>query len=282
MPRQLRPVLLRRVLTPAIRVVDQAVKQGGISAQIPMPELRRAAESFVRLELEIVKPRLVIALGKRPALVLQSLGIDAVAVPHPAARIGGAEVHVDAWTEALRSRGLAAEYIEATEPLMMRVFEAAIAGDGQADAEVRVRAVLSPAVLDALGMTAVQRDAFVAQVSGSWFTHFLRYDAHQVLSRIDVPVLALGGTLDLQVPSVEHLPAMGSALAHNGDVTVVELPGLNHFFQTARTGAPSEYAELPETFAPAAMDRIARWITDRFCEVPEASDGQRAARSCGP
>ncbi len=179
------------------------------------------------------------------------------------------------------STGLSAEYIEATEPLMMRVFEAAIAGDGPADAEVRVRAVLTPAVLDALGMTDVQRDAFVAQVSGSWFTHFLRYDAHQVLSRIDVPVLALGGTLDLQVPSVSNLPAMRSALAHIGDVTVVELPGLNHFFQTARTGVPSEYAELPETFAPAAMDRIARWITDRFCHVRAASDGQRATRSCG-
>jgi hypothetical protein len=39
-----------------------------------------------------------------------------------------------------------------------------------------------------------------------------------------------------------------------------ELPGLNHLFQTARTGAPSEYAQLEETFAPAAMQQVGDWI----------------------
>lgn len=179
------------------------------------------------------------------------------------------------------STGLSAEYLAVTEPIMMRVFEAAMAGEGQADSEARVRAVLSPAVLDSMGMDEVQRNALAAQLSGSWFTHFLRYDARQVLSRINVPVLALGGTLDLQVPSADQLPAMTAALAHNDDVTLLVLPGLNHLFQTAGTGAPNEYAQLPETFAPAAMDHIARWIADRFCVVPRASGG-RAPRSCGP
>jgi uncharacterized protein len=44
------------------------------------------------------------------------------------------------------------------------------------------------------------------------------------------------------------------------------VPGLNHLFQTATTGAPAEYARIEETFAPVALDRIADWIRERFGE----------------
>jgi hypothetical protein len=40
----------------------------------------------------------------------------------------------------------------------------------------------------------------------------------------------------------------------------VELPGLNHLFQHATTGSPNEYATIPETFSPEALDIIAAWI----------------------
>jgi len=35
---------------------------------------------------------------------------------------------------------------------------------------------------------------------------------------------------------------------------------LNHLFQTAKTGAPAEYAEIVETMSPVALDRISDWI----------------------
>ena len=38
------------------------------------------------------------------------------------------------------------------------------------------------------------------------------------------------------------------------------MPGLNHLFQTAKTGAPSEYGSIEETIAPAALDAIGEWI----------------------
>jgi len=41
---------------------------------------------------------------------------------------------------------------------------------------------------------------------------------------------------------------------------VQELPGLNHLFQTAKTGSIEEYGEIEESFAPAALDTIAGWI----------------------
>ena len=48
--------------------------------------------------------------------------------------------------------------------------------------------------------------------------------------------------------------------AGNKDYKTVLLPNLNHLFQTTKTGAPSEYAEIEETFSPIALQTIGDWI----------------------
>jgi hypothetical protein len=60
------------------------------------------------------------------------------------------------------------------------------------------------------------------------------------------------------------LSAITAALAGNPDVTVHRLDGLNHLFQTARTGAIGEYADIPETIAPVVLKIVTDWITARF------------------
>ena len=76
------------------------------------------------------------------------------------------------------------------------------------------------------------------------------------------PVLALGGEKDLQVPPVENPAAIRKALAAAGNknATVEQMPGLNHLFQTAKTGAPSEYGQIEETMSPAVLAKVAEWI----------------------
>jgi uncharacterized protein len=103
-----------------------------------------------------------------------------------------------------------------------------------------------------------------------WYRWFLRYDPAPALRATRVPVLALNGALDLQVPADENLAAIQRELAAAGnrDVTVEKLPGLNHLFQTAGTGAPSEYAQIEETFSPAALQRIGDWILQRVGPQP--------------
>jgi len=75
-------------------------------------------------------------------------------------------------------------------------------------------------------------------------------------------VLALNGKKDLQVPPTLNLPVIRQALEEGGNkhFETDELPGLNHLFQTARTGAPSEYAEIEETISPVALEKIGGWI----------------------
>lgn len=95
-----------------------------------------------------------------------------------------------------------------------------------------------------------------------WFRYLLRYDPVPTLQKVACPVLALNGEKDLQVPPKENLAAIAAALKAGGNkkYTVQELPGLNHLFQTAETGAPGEYATIEETFAPSALQLIADWI----------------------
>jgi hypothetical protein len=94
------------------------------------------------------------------------------------------------------------------------------------------------------------------------FRSLLLFDPAQALGKVRCPVLALFGELDTQVPPALNLPPMAAALesAGNRDYSIVKLPGLNHLFQTARTGLATEYASIEETFAPAAMNVMSLWI----------------------
>ncbi|HVK13298.1 MAG TPA: alpha/beta fold hydrolase [Gemmataceae bacterium] len=98
-----------------------------------------------------------------------------------------------------------------------------------------------------------------------WFKFFLTHDPKTDLVKVKCPVLAITGEKDLQVPPAENLSAIESALkgAGNSDVTTKTMTGLNHLFQTCKTGLPAEYGKIEETFAPAALDEIAGWIKKR-------------------
>ena len=95
------------------------------------------------------------------------------------------------------------------------------------------------------------------------YRHLLADRPAQTLAKVRCPVLALGGSKDIQVPAAINLPATATALKAGGnrDVTVKELPGLNHLFQTATTGSIAEYGIIEETFAPAALQVIGEWLT---------------------
>src|SRR5262249_3396227 len=94
------------------------------------------------------------------------------------------------------------------------------------------------------------------------FRYFLTYDPAPTLKKVQCPVLAINGEKDVQVSAKENLALIKKALEEggNGDVTVKELPALNHLLQTSKTGAVSEYGKIEETMAPAALDLIADCI----------------------
>jgi pimeloyl-ACP methyl ester carboxylesterase len=102
----------------------------------------------------------------------------------------------------------------------------------------------------------------VHQLTSPWMKFFLSYDPAPTLGKVKCPVLVLNGEKDLQVPPAQNLPPIRKALAASGNKNyeVDELPGLNHLFQTAKTGSVGEYAEIEETMSPVAMEKMASWI----------------------
>jgi hypothetical protein len=166
----------------------------------------------------------------------------------------------------LRSSGASEEMVRRQGEVQGRIFAAARAGSDSADAARRIRAVLTPQERAAGASSPDSIPAPMRPLVGPWFRYFLGYDPRTALRRLTVPTLALNGSLDVQVPAKENLAAIDSALraAGNRDYRVQELPGLNHLFQTARTGSPGEYATIEETMSPAALEAVASWIVQRF------------------
>ncbi len=109
-------------------------------------------------------------------------------------------------------------------------------------------------------------DVLLAQINSPWFRYFLKLDPRTYLEKTSCHVLALNGSLDLQVPAKENLTQIKIALkkANNYHFKIVELKGLNHLFQKAKTGSPSEYATIEETFNPKVLQIIGKWILEIY------------------
>jgi fermentation-respiration switch protein FrsA (DUF1100 family) len=102
----------------------------------------------------------------------------------------------------------------------------------------------------------------IKAVISPWFRGLLVYDPATTLSKLTCPVLVLNGEKDVQVPPEQNLPVIRKALEAGGNKNfeIDELPGLNHLFQTAKTGGVGEYSEIEETMSPVAMEIVASWI----------------------
>ena len=102
----------------------------------------------------------------------------------------------------------------------------------------------------------------IKQLTSPWFRYFLTYDPVIALRKVTCPVLALNGSLDKQVLPSQNLPPIRKAFAESGNqhVEIDELPGLNHLFQTAKTGSPAEYSQIEETISPVALEKMTTWI----------------------
>jgi hypothetical protein len=171
------------------------------------------------------------------------------------------------------------------------IAEAEGADQAELDAELKLMDTLVQAVKD--GASSEQLDALLGQrvdkkkttadregaeaestvaalraqlprLSSPWFRYFLTYDPRPDLRRAKCPTLALNGEKDLQVLARLNIPKIEAALRDSecGNFRCLVLKDLNHLFQKASTGSPTEYVEIEETFSPAAVQIIADWIKE--------------------
>jgi len=104
----------------------------------------------------------------------------------------------------------------------------------------------------------------IAQLTSPWTIFFIKSNPSENLAKVTCPVLALNGEKDLQVAPTENIEDIQKAIkaGSNSELTTKIYPDLNHLFQHATTGSPSEYAAIEETFSEEVMKDVLEWIKE--------------------
>lgn len=176
--------------------------------------------------------------------------------------VPGDQVLLEQAAAVAHASGAAEALVAATRANQEKLFPIA---KSEADPEKAVDAMAKALGLPGTSTLPPAALAQLKQLANPWMHYFLGYDPAPALSKTTCPVLALNGDKDLQVLVTQNLPVIERLLkdAGNKDVMAVSLPGLNHLFQHTKTGNPSEYSTIEESFAPEAIKLIGEWIVSK-------------------
>lgn len=157
----------------------------------------------------------------------------------------------------LEASGVPEATIDALGEANRRIYEAI---EEHPEDEAAAEAVTS--IMRELGMSKEQIEAQRGSLLSAWYRHFLSYDPAQDLERLTMPVLAVNGTLDTQVPAEQNLAAIEAALekAPTDTYRTMALEELNHLFQPAATGLQNEYGTIDITLSPELLELVTNWV----------------------
>ena len=165
--------------------------------------------------------------------------------------------------------GVKLEEIEKSSKLNKAIYEVVMNEKDNTKALADAKKIMANAINNENSLSETEKatqintiDAKITPLVSPWFRTFLVLDPKQYLLKTKCPVLALNGTKDLQVPYKEDLEAIDKylKLAGNKNYTIMKIEGVNHLFQHADTGLPSEYGNIEETFAPEALKAMSDFI----------------------
>ena len=174
--------------------------------------------------------------------------------------VPGHEILVEQGARMASAQGASPSAVDTIRSMQQQIMSAVRTASDSAEVANQVRSMLNTR-----GLPDAHIQSQIEQMTSPWFRFFVRYDPAPTLRQVDVPVLALYGSKDLQVPPEQNAPPMRTALRESPsrDATVRVLDGLNHLFQPAETGLPTEYAQIETTMAPRALRVVSSWIRER-------------------
>jgi len=155
--------------------------------------------------------------------------------------------------------GMPAEQIARKTAFFNKLYADLAADQGGTHALSIAKADMAQGVRDHV-IRAENAETLAHQLTSPWARQAFNYDPIPTLRALKTPILVLDGSRDLFVPPVENLAAIKGALQRNPDATIVELPNINHMFQTAKIGTPAESVDIEETIAPVALKVITDWV----------------------
>lgn len=103
------------------------------------------------------------------------------------------------------------------------------------------------------------------QLRSPWMQYFLAFNPSDYLKKIKIPVLAINGSLDIQVDADENLSAIERYLteAKNKNFKIVKIENVNHVLQTSKTGVIRDYMLNKETVSPEILKQMHEFLKDK-------------------
>ena len=174
--------------------------------------------------------------------------------------VNGIEV-LKAQGEALyRAQGLPEEAITMTSAVNNQLYGIIEKSESREEADSLLRQLVR-----GWGYNEELTEQTVGQMASPWMYYFMKYDPTEAIVKTSCPALLLNGSKDLQVIASQNLPGYEKIIAEHGktNMTLRELPNLNHLIQHCETGSPTEYFEIEETISPEVLEMIVGFV-NRF------------------
>lgn len=171
--------------------------------------------------------------------------------------------------DMMRVMGATPDIIKEQMAVQKRIFNLVLNNSEDSDLHESLRTIMkeslkdfTPEQIKAMGISEAHINSQIQVVTSPWFKKLLTIDPAPYLEKVDVPVLAINGTKDVQVAYKENLEGIETALKSGGNsnVKIKAFENLNHLFQKSKTGAVSEYGLIEETFNEDALNEVSNWI----------------------
>ena len=173
--------------------------------------------------------------------------------------VNGIEVLKEQQAAILRTSGMSEEAIQFSGNANAQMFDIVEASNDRVEADTLIRQLLK-----GWGYNEELTEQTVGQMTSAWMYFFLKYDPAEAIVKTKCPALLLNGSKDLQVIASQNLPGYEKIIAEYGktNLTLRELPDLNHLFQHCETGSPNEYFEIEETISPEVLEMIVGFVKE--------------------
>lgn len=171
--------------------------------------------------------------------------------------VNGIEVLKEQQAAILRASGMTEEMVQFNGNANAQMFDIIETSNDREEADT-----LLCQLLKGWGYNEELTEQTVGQMASPWMYYFLRYDPTDAIVKTNCPALLLNGTKDLQVIASQNLPGYEKIIAEHGktNLTLRELPDLNHLFQHCETGSPNEYFEIEETISPEVLEMVVGFV----------------------
>ncbi|MDO5314544.1 MAG: alpha/beta fold hydrolase [bacterium] len=171
--------------------------------------------------------------------------------------VNGIEVLKEQQAAILRASGMTEEMVQFNGNANAQMFDIIETSNDREEADSLLRQLLK-----GWGYNDELTEQTVGQMASPWMYYFLRYDPTDAIVKTICPALLLNGSKDLQVIASQNLPGYEKIIAEHGktNLTLRELPDLNHLFQHCETGSPNEYFEIEETISPEVLEMIVGFV----------------------